>query len=898
MPSLSDLHDHKRRIEEYCSRELESYIAEISDSPKAPRTKEFNDAVWGTTFLRPHEVVILDSPLLQRLRRVKQLGVVHFVYPAATHTRLEHSLGVVHQTQQMITSVNERGLSNPGESGPSEVIKPEMEQTLRLAALCHDIGHGFMSHVSEYALAGNRQCNDLQLLFQNERRRADTCQLSEMAAFYMIGSPAFSTLLAAAYDATRVPQPTNLVENMQQMILGMPLDNEALLLHEFISGPFDADKLDYLARDAYMCGVPNVTDIPRLIQKLRATRVDRERMPAPLKQGARDRPGGYIVTGIAASGSRTLDEIAIARTLLFDKVYRHQKVRTIEAMIFEIMRLICSLSDTHPAMLLYSLTDDELLTLDHNGIETAAGRQLGQEDQQTVETILDLSRRVRHRSLFARGFAFASTMTDDDYRHDHQQQDGLQRFLVDANSAEASERFLTEVRRLVVEILEAVGDPVPMPIDQLASYILLSPPKPAPRHQDTGNAQLIESDGKITRGSEDAAETTPWSDAYIATRDVGHLFCLPQLAPAVFIAAQTVLLEHYDVRIPSSMINYAKQKHDVLDDLRRRLEATGWFDGRSPELRARPAILSQADFPDRVRTIAEKLQGYWGPARSTDAARDLGPSGTVGKAQVENFVRQFAFGDDRLVGSALKVLEAIKLIGRVDVARAVRAFLDDEQEFHGASCAPLGTAKDSSAVLTYFLGDVAEEGGLAIGSVGEAVARDAPILFVDDFIGTGRQATDIVQAWMGAERTEGLDEEREELSDLLKEQLRNRPLAFVFAAGTRDGAQKLEQAAKAIGLDVKVRVGINEDDIPTLETVLEPGEREHFEEFVRQHATEALRHHNGKERDDDWIDQRVFGFGNKGLLLTGPFNTPTASLTVLWAAGPQWRPLLQRRTKR
>src|SRR5580765_8421771 len=85
--------------EGFASRHLDRYTAEIVSGLRKSGRKEINDALWGTISLSPVEVAVLDSPLLQRLRYVRQLGVVHWVYPSAVHTRFEHTLRVMHQTQ-------------------------------------------------------------------------------------------------------------------------------------------------------------------------------------------------------------------------------------------------------------------------------------------------------------------------------------------------------------------------------------------------------------------------------------------------------------------------------------------------------------------------------------------------------------------------------------------------------------------------------------------------------------------------------------------------------------------------------------------------------------------------------------------------------------------------------
>jgi deoxynucleoside triphosphate triphosphohydrolase SAMHD1 len=89
------------------SRYLDTYVETLRAAPTVwVQRKEVNDAVSGTIALNQVEVVVLDSPLLQRLRFVRQLGAVHWVYPSAIHTRFEHVLGALHQAQQLTTALN------------------------------------------------------------------------------------------------------------------------------------------------------------------------------------------------------------------------------------------------------------------------------------------------------------------------------------------------------------------------------------------------------------------------------------------------------------------------------------------------------------------------------------------------------------------------------------------------------------------------------------------------------------------------------------------------------------------------------------------------------------------------------------------------------------------------
>ncbi len=892
---------HEERVNKLAESLLRPYLVELASRPPSKHAKEFNDPIWGTLYLHPEEVVVLDSPLLQRLLRIRQLGVGHYVYPAATHTRLEHSLGVVHQVQRMVASIDDRGAicGENGETTAGDVIGEDLLRVLRMAALCHDVGHGFMSHVSEYALDSNRDCENLRLQFQNLIKRPQKSQLSEMAAHFLVKSPAFAELIEAAYSVTPRQAPDGLAEKMAELILGRPIDDKLLLLHEFISGPFDADKLDYLARDAMMCGVPNVTDIPRLVQKLRATERSREQLPAGLRRAVKANRSSYVVTGMAASGGRTLDEIALARTLLFDKVYRHQKVRAVEAIVTRMVMVLAANAEGHPSEIPFRMSDDQLLELNNDVLVQAVGRELVADDREWIELLQDLSRRLRDRDLFVRGFAFASVMTGDDYRDDARQKDALAAFLDACGSSTDAEAFMRKVVELVVEIAVVLAEPLPVDASRLHHYLCLSMPKPAPRldGSDTGRAHLIDADGKATQASVDAAETSPWADAYIATRDQGHIFCPRELAHFVYIAAENVVFAEYGLRLPPSMQHYAKQIPSELESVRRRLEDAGWYNDRPLELRPVPEPLRSGDSEDRLQKIVDALGNYQGPARAGDAGSKAVSAGSIGRSQVLAYVRQFAEGGGGVVDAALDALAQIRVIDRDTVVSSLKAFLESDERFRGASISPLGSVKDSSSVLTYFVGDLAQEYDLHIRPLDQALAYREPVILVDDFIGTGRQAVDILQAYLGAERDQGLDEERDELPELVREQLQNRPVAFVFATGTEVGRDHL--AEKATGLGIEATVYVHATDVPTLDSVLNGHEhREAFIEFARMKGYELTANLNGIDRDEAWRADKSLGYGDRGFLLTSAFNTPTAAATILWADGDSWTSLLPRRTKR
>ncbi|WP_302080696.1 HD domain-containing protein [Salinibaculum rarum] len=164
---------------------------------------------------------LLDTPPVQRLRRIRQLGTVDLVYPSANHTRFEHSLGVFH--------LADRALSHLG-------IEGQQAERVRAAALLHDIGHGPYSHNIE------------RLIYRHTGKYHD--DIGDL-----VGSGAVASVLS---DHGLNP------DRIADLVAG---DGQ---LGQLVSGELDVDRMDYLVRDAHHTGVPYGTiDHGRLVRELR-----------------------------------------------------------------------------------------------------------------------------------------------------------------------------------------------------------------------------------------------------------------------------------------------------------------------------------------------------------------------------------------------------------------------------------------------------------------------------------------------------------------------------------------------------------------------------------------------------------------------------------------------------
>jgi HD superfamily phosphohydrolase len=604
----------KESLEAWTQRLLQEYVAQLECVPEPRATKEFNDPVWGTILVRPAEILVLDSPLIQRMRAIAQLGVVHFVYPAARHSRLEHTLGVVHQVNRLIASLNEHY------AGSGEAVSDQQRNLLRLTALCHDVGHGALSHVSENALETFEQIENIVLDFADQEE-VEQPALAEIASYYIIGSPAFRALLEKVQKLIPnhgFPSCDETINLMKLAIIGKPISDKVPLLHELISGPFDADKLDYMTRDAQMTGVPVVTDIPRLVQKVRAVEVARQDLRLEIAETVGEE-AYYVVTGIEFSGSRTVDELILARTLQQDKLYRHHKVRAIEAMVASLYHQLAAVEPDAVPMLPYNLRDSDFTRLDEQRIEEVVGRPLTTGDSNHARVAIDLADRLQRRDLFVRAYAFSLGMPLDPYRADAEHYAGLERLARESGNDFARRGEL--INKIVQEMQAALKIDAPGLLKRypdLKPYIWLDPLYSATEANDSARAYLISNQPgakKVIRFQDDYAETVRWAGAYILTRDAGYVFAPDDLAQYAYVATEKVLRRDYGIRTPQTMQMYAKRPAGQLAELKQQLDNAGYYKGIAHDVRPVPERLTRADIQSRIERLCARLTGYEGPVR-------------------------------------------------------------------------------------------------------------------------------------------------------------------------------------------------------------------------------------------------------------------------------------------
>lgn len=211
---------------------------------------EIRDPIHGSIQLNDGEEAIIESVEFQRLREIKQLGFSEFSFPGATHNRFLHSIGVCYLAGQIFDSVF-RAYPFTKIS-----VRNRLRQTVKLAALLHDIGHGPLSHTTEQVMP---QLSKLNIKIYNDQKVNQSRQANhEDYTIKFITDSTISHLINTNYSDISPEYVAGLVDKTLKCDETYFTDNNINfrpILSQIVSSELDADRMDYLERDSYFCGI-------------------------------------------------------------------------------------------------------------------------------------------------------------------------------------------------------------------------------------------------------------------------------------------------------------------------------------------------------------------------------------------------------------------------------------------------------------------------------------------------------------------------------------------------------------------------------------------------------------------------------------------------------------------
>jgi uncharacterized protein len=296
---------------------------------------EIRDPVHGYIYMTEVERSIIDTPPVQRLRRIKQLAGAYLTYAGGEHTRFCHALGVMYISGLLSEHLVQKGHVT------SDVI-----EKIRIAGLLHDVGHGPFSHIYEELLEKHRHVTH-----------------EDLTEWLVKKSEIKDVLSSNGFSA----------KEMSSLAIGSARNMKKAFINQIIAGQFSADILDYLLRDSYFTGVEyGKVDIKRLINSV-------------------DVVNDILAMDMAAFYA--LESLLIARYEMFKAVYFHRTVRAAGIMIVRAMDYandFCHLTDFK--------TPNEYLALDDSSAMQRLLSLKGEGDKR-LRIAYDYAQRVNNRNL-------------------------------------------------------------------------------------------------------------------------------------------------------------------------------------------------------------------------------------------------------------------------------------------------------------------------------------------------------------------------------------------------------------------------------------------------------------------------------------------------------------------
>lgn len=235
-----------------------------------PVYKSIRDPLYGFVDLTETEIKLIDTPAFRRLQDIKQLSHAYLAYPSAIHTRFEHSLGVLHIADRISRQLG---------------FGDEEREVTRLAGLLHDVGHGPFSHLFESVL---------------EAVNGKHINHDRISMMFIREDPDISDILGE-----------NKADQVVSVLSGESVsdwdESKSTLATDVVSGPLDADKMDYLRRDSHHIGVAyGHFDLPRLISTLTKTPDQNESRLC-----------------VDSKGKDAIESYRLGRYLMHAQVYKH-----------------------------------------------------------------------------------------------------------------------------------------------------------------------------------------------------------------------------------------------------------------------------------------------------------------------------------------------------------------------------------------------------------------------------------------------------------------------------------------------------------------------------------------------------------------------------------------------
>ncbi len=755
--------------------------------------KDIFDFIWGTVNFSGTEICVLDSPLLQRLRRIHQLGLASSVYCNADSSRFSHTIGVTEVSDRMAKVIKKR-LNMTLVEGQAK--RYDIGEIVRLAAIFHDTGHMFFSHVSELYFSYDKSFPRYEEVLSAKtyfcENTSSNVSLHELFSVMIVNSEEtlrLFRLIAPHMKKSRLVQKEHyeqLAEYISCLIIGIPIDKFILPYSAIINSAIDADKLDYLSRDSACTKVPIAVDIARIIQKLDVVNIKEIDYPAIWNDTTSDAVP-FKIMAIKSSAKKVFWQLSNARSNMYESVYYHHKILTAESMFRKMLRNLYEIEDESNLSFtkIMSLTDDifnEYWSLILLNSET--------KEEEGVKEVSKLIKNIRERNLYKRVASFSRNSLKGSLS-------SIKEFFNQVIQDSLSDKYkyfcksMNEEYEKICNLLNIQSNTYE-PFEFMFVFSKYDAMSSMPI--ESGDGFCVWSSSLMKQETMEAGKKSQQEQFYLLTN------CKDR--KLVYLALEKVLTKFGIEHLEKDSAICSKVPYEEMNKTRMRLLDLGYYNDAL-------YLLQDENFTrlfDKkiFNQVVNKYRSFLG----VDSCQ-------VTEESLINFLRQFLWikmNKEELVlllDGILKLLSNAYYLDRESFSTQVGKLIEglSTLQYNDKHIVTLGGLFDSAKHLMYYFNDIEKGNQITFDSSLESALKNITendcICFFDDGAYSGKQVISIFQEMMGVpvEKRTTNEHHVDELSQENKEKIKNISIVLAYLCFNKKSENYIKDELKKLGIE-------------------------------------------------------------------------------------------------
>ncbi|ERJ84628.1 putative dGTPase [Porphyromonas gingivalis F0185] len=878
---------------------IKEYIPENLEQETELKEKIIADPLHGYIKLKSWEVALIDTKLFQRLRKISQLGLANLVFPSLNYSRFEHSLGVLGTVNVLLLKLVEN--SSDDEKTEIKELISKYEIPLRMAALLHDVGHCLFSHCSERvinSLSGDYEypsSAEIIDIFTFHFKRNKPIPFAEIFAVSFIGNIYFSEFIERLdmpkSKRNDLPEKLEIAANF---ILGLPhkRNSKTIFLAQLISSGLDADKIDYMAREALYSGIKLEIDLDRIYSKISVFDVKANQLPENLGHLKEQFNNDSIfkVLGLKKGGQFNFEEFCVSRLALHVKIYLHQKVRAAEAQLgryLEILSKDTFLEKAH-----------EWLTFPESIIEYEAYilEQLNEKKKNLFETLGRHDSKVAFsklgkREIVSRAFAFGFTNCISSASGENVVIDDFNKHFKSIDKYRIEGEIYKEYLKLC-RLLDM------QPYEKIQYEIILDLPRYINIQQGHDSLFFPHPTNLTPKWTIPIDKIMIY---YQYNRALAYVFAPREACPLVHIASEIVIYKEMGLVfnnegvISEGVLEEIKKLKSYLCDKK--------YYENIPQISPLSKYLNSVDAFEKIQIVLNNLKRF----RSHRGD-------TVSINSITTFINQFPI---ELQPVSLDFITYLKLYDEDCLTDKINDVINDVINAYGndnkIGLSYIGNNTDSGSLFPYHLRGKLDFNNekIMLSDLNDNLIKNCDrIVLFDDNINSGLQLVNVFAELFGVQLPEESRLSESHLFELTDEESKNKLKTikkyFVFTVGFEGIEEKLKNilfdnfGVEKESVKVFLYEEIKEDNkiFSGKNSPFDSNNKIKLRKFLEKTGEKLLKSEN---KSDEKIATCKLGYANAESMVVFPYNVPTMTVTALWCEGKvddrKWIPLVYRRRR-